>query len=47
MMMMVLMMVMTRRVTVMLVSEEVSVAARDWRTCKEEDHHCWETDSAS
>jgi len=40
-------MVVTRRVTVMLLSEEASAAARDWRTYKAEDRHCWETDSAS
>lgn len=44
---MVLRMVVTRRVTVMPLSEEASAAARDWRTCKAGDHHCWETDSAS
>ena len=44
---MVLRMVVMTRVTVMLLSEVASVAARGWRTYKAAVHRCSGTDSAS
>jgi len=46
-MMMVLRMVVMTRVTVMLLSEVASVAARGWHTCKAAAHRYLGTDSAS